>query len=98
MLPWLALFMLPWFALFEFMFEFMCEFSFVFMFELFAFPLALSAGVQAVQTLATARRIRSASVLRIKFPPVPRGVSLLGSCAGLSLAFNSRALSLQLGR
>src|SRR4051794_20652760 len=57
-------------------------------FELFAFafPFALSAGVQAVQTLATARRGRSASVLRIEFPPVPRGVSLLGSCAGLSLA------------
>src|SRR5919107_4380572 len=78
-------------------------FAFMFMFA-FAFPLALplpfalSAGEQAVQTLATARRVRSASVLRIEFPPVPRRVRLLGSCAGLSLAFTPRALSLQLVR
>jgi hypothetical protein len=86
--------------MFEFIFEFMFEFmfEFVLMFELFAFPLALSAGVHAVQTQATARRVRSASVLRIEFPPVPLGVRLLGSCAGLSLAFTPRAFSLQLGQ
>src|ERR1700754_4628280 len=64
MLPVLLLFALP-------------AFVFEFMFELVAFPLALpfalSAGVQAVQTLATARRVRSASVLRIEFPPYPSG-------------------------
>src|ERR1044072_7247386 len=96
---------------FEFMFPPMFELlllllfvlpALTFEFVLFAFPLALpfalSAGVQAVQTLATARRVRSASVLRIEFPPVPVGGQLFGSCAGLSLASKSRALSLQLGR
>jgi hypothetical protein len=53
-----------------------------FMFVAFALPLVLSAGEQAVQKLATASRVRSAKVLRIEFPPVPRGVRLLGSCAG----------------
>src|ERR1051325_248771 len=103
MLPALLLFMLPVFmllvlpALLLFMLP-VFVFMFVFVFALLAFPLALSAGVQAVQTLATARRVRSASVLRIECPPVPLGVRLFGSCAGLSLASKSRALSLQLGR
>ena len=52
----------------------------------FMFPLALlvfSAGEHAVHTLATARRVRSAKVLRIECPPVPlAGVSLLGSSGG----------------
>ena len=75
MLPALLLFMLP-------------VFVFELMFELVAFPLALpfalSAGVQAVQTLATARRVRSASVLRIEFPPVPTWGS---ACWGAARAF-----------
>jgi hypothetical protein len=52
-----------------FVFAFALEFAFAFM-----FPLALlvfSAGEHAVHTLATARRVRSAKVLRIEFPPVP---------------------------
>jgi hypothetical protein len=80
-------FMFEFVFMFVLMFEFVFMFVFELMFELFAFPLALpfalSEGVQAVQTLATARRVRSASVLRIEFPPVPRRVRLLGSCAGL---------------
>ena len=36
-----------------------------FVFVAFMLPLPLSAGEQAVQTLATARRVRSAKVLRI---------------------------------
>jgi hypothetical protein len=39
----------------------------------FALPLALSAGVQAVHTLATARRVRSAKILRIEFLLYPFG-------------------------
>src|SRR3712207_1295118 len=105
----LALFELP--VAFEFVFPPMFEFIFEFMFELFALPVALefvlfafplalpfalSAGVQAVQTLATARRVRSASVLRIEFPPVPPWGSDVGELRGPSLAFTPRAFSLQL--
>jgi hypothetical protein len=45
----------------------------------FALPLALSAGEQAVHTLATARRVRSAKVLRIEFLLYPFGVSCWGA-------------------
>src|SRR5215213_5320399 len=90
----LALLVLPLFVLLAF------AFMFEFMFELFAFPLALpfalSAGVQAVQTLATARRVRSASVLRIEFPPVPLGGQIVGELRGPSHACTPPAFSLQL--
>lgn len=88
-LPVLLLFVFPALA-----------FEFEFMFELLAFPLALpfalSAGVQAVQTLATARRVRSASVLRIEFPPVPVGGQSVEELRGPSHAFTPPAFSLQL--
>src|SRR5438045_4160007 len=53
-----------------FVFDAMLVFVAMFVFEAFEFvafmlPLPLSAGEQAVQRLATARRVRSAKVLRI---------------------------------
>lgn len=50
-------------------FAFALVFAFAFMFPLALFVLV--AGEHAVHTLATARRVRSAKVLRIEFPPVP---------------------------
>src|SRR5215213_4463194 len=81
--PMLALLVLPLFVLLAFAF-------------MLALPFALSAGVQAVQTLATARRVRSASVLRIEFPPVPLGGQIVGELRGPSHACTPPAFSLQL--
>lgn len=112
-LLWLLFMVPPTFELFallafEFMFEPMFElfallaFEFMTAFELFAFPLALpfalSAGVQAVQTLATARRVRSASVLRIEFPPVPLRGQIVGELRGPSHAFTLQLIGLVLRR
>jgi hypothetical protein len=55
----------------------------IFAFALFALPLlAFSAGEHAVHTLATARRVTSAKVLRIEYPPVPVSGQFVGELCG----------------
>ena len=60
----------------------------------FALPLVLSAGEQAVHTLATARRVRSAKILRIEFLLYPFGVSCWG--AARAACVSAKAFSQQL--
>lgn len=85
-------FMLVVLPVFEFMFAFMFAFAFVFALALLVF----SAGEQAVHTLATARRVRSAKVLRIEFPPVPLAGSVCWGAARATGARFAEALPQQL--